>query len=94
MKSLECLQKATQEHRVKALTSLIMGNKSNFLVHTAVALSLEWASQEGDGEFDIDRFARESVADSVAELSASKAEPAEAVTDSPCEDVNTGGREE
>ncbi len=91
MKSLECLNAAVKQHRDKAVLSLLLGQQNNFLVHTAIALALEWATQEGEGEFDVDKFANDSIAESTAELAAAVTEPAETVTDSPCEDTDTDG---
>lgn len=82
MKSSATLMAASDKYKVKALLAIVMGDKNKFLISTAIALALEWASQDGEGDFDVDKFAADSLAEHQAAVT-----PVE----SPCEDVNADG---
>ena len=93
MRSAECIAKSAKKEELNSLVYLMMGDKNKFLVSTAVALTLEWVQGEGEDEFDIDAFARQSVADKSAELLA-KAEPVAEPVDVYNKALNAGGRED
>lgn len=86
MKSLECVQKACETHKIKSLMSLMTGDKNQFLVNTAVGLALEWVAKDGDGEFDVDKYAKECLDEEQA-----KAESAVVPQETPCVDTDADG---